>query len=203
MKKIYCLALVALLLLSVGSLAASAENAGELELRVMSFNIRNGNAYDGENHWDLRKELVYDVISDYSADVLGLQEAVRFQLDAFNQNLPEYGEVGIGSEGGTDGQYSAILYLKERFDVDESGTFWISETPSVPSKSWGSAHMRICTWARLVDKDTAHPFYVYNVHLDDGSQSAREKGVQQIMKHQEGFPPLLTPKEIGAVFQDV
>ncbi|GAI64347.1 unnamed protein product, partial [marine sediment metagenome] len=32
-----------------------------------------------------------------------------------------------------------------RFNVDESGTFWFSDTPQVPGSShWGNACVRIC-----------------------------------------------------------
>ena len=184
MKKIYWLALVAIILLSSGGLIVPHANASESDLRVMSFNIRNGTANDGANHWDLRKEFLYDVIRDEAPDVLGLQEAVRFQLDALNQNFPKYGEVGIISDSTRHtGQYSAILYRKDRFELQATGDFWLSDTPEVPSKSCGNHHLRICTWVRLVDKATAQAFYVYNTHMDDGSQPSREKGVELMMQH--------------------
>jgi len=171
------------LLLSV-SISALMANVSENDLRVMSFNIRNGTANDGANHWNLRKEFLYDVIRDEAPDVLGLQEAVRFQLDALNQHLPEYGEVGIISDSTRHtGQYSAILYRKDRFELQATGDFWLSDTPEVPSKSWGNHHLRICTWVRLVDKATAQAFYVYNTHMDDGSQPSREKSVELMMQH--------------------
>ncbi|HSR87913.1 MAG TPA: endonuclease/exonuclease/phosphatase family protein, partial [Pontiella sp.] len=133
--------------------------------------------------WDLRKAFVCDVIREYAPDVLGVQEACRFQLDEFNNRLPEYGEIGIGRDGGTLGEYSAILYRKQRFKVDDSGTFWLSDTPEIPSVYWGNHYRRICTWARFTDKLSARSFYVYNTHLDHRSQLSREESVQLIMKH--------------------
>jgi endonuclease/exonuclease/phosphatase family metal-dependent hydrolase len=159
-----------------------AEKAKSLDLRAMTFNIRNGRAKDGENRWELRKEFVCDVIRDYAPDVLGVQEAFRFQLDEFNKRLPEYGEVGIGRDGASKGEYTSILYLKKRFDVDESGTFWLSDTPTKPSAHWGNRYRRVCSWARLIDKKSARAFYVYNTHMDHESQRARENGAQLIMK---------------------
>lgn len=186
MKTFYRVFLHLFLLLPV-CLSALMANASEVDLRVMSFNIRNGTANDGENHWNLRKAFVYDVIREHAPDVLGVQEAVRFQLDAFKEHLPEYGEVGIVSDSTRHtGQYSAILYRKDRFEVQATGDFWLSDTPEVPSKSWGNHHLRICTWVRLVDKRTTQAFYVYNTHMDDGSQPSREKGAQLIMNHIHG-----------------
>ncbi len=160
-----------------------ASDQGSPDLRVMSFNIRNSYARDGENHWENRKDLVYNVIRDYAPDVLGLQEANSFQLEELSNAFPQYGKVGEGSMGGSKGQYSAILFLEERFKLTDSGSFWLSETPAEPSKSWGSAHHRICTWVELVDKESQQTIYIYNTHMDDGSRKARENGARMIMDH--------------------
>lgn len=187
MQKLFYKILFGFFILLTGGFNLPTMNVRDLDLGVMSFNIRNGNANDGENHWKFRKEFVYEVIRDAAPDVLGLQEAVRFQLDALNQHFSEYGEVGIVSDRTRHtGQYSAILYRKDRFKVQASGDFWLSDTPELPSKSWGNHHLRICTWVRLIDKETAQSFYVYNTHLDDGSQASREKSAQLIMRHFHG-----------------
>ena len=186
MKKIGCLLMITLSLLATGCCTTPAEKASTLDIRAMTFNIRNGRAKDGENRWALRKEFACDVIRDYAPDVLGVQEAYRFQLDDLNKRLPEYGEVGVGRDGESKGEYSSILYRKDRFDLDESGTFWLSETPTKPSAHWGNNYRRVCTWARLIEKKSAKPFYVYNTHMDHQSQRSRENGAQLIMKTIEG-----------------
>jgi endonuclease/exonuclease/phosphatase family metal-dependent hydrolase len=166
-----------------GCLSLWASDLNSSGLRVMSFNVRNSFARDGVNHWESRKGLVYNVIRDYAPDFLGLQEANSFQLEELCHEFPEYGKVGEGSMGGSKGQYSAILFLKERFKLTDSGNFWLSETPTEPSKSWGSSHHRICTWAELLDRKSQQTVYVYNTHMDDGSRKAREKGARMIMNH--------------------
>lgn len=167
-----------------------------VELRVMTFNIRNGLAKDGENSWENRKPLVYGVIRDSNADLVGLQEAYRFQMDALTENLPAYGEIGTGRDGGTQGEYSAILYRKDRFDVAASGTFWLSDTPEVVSKHWGNTHHRVCTWARLIDRKSGRAFYLFNTHLDHQSQNARLRSAELIAKRiaerEHNDPVLLT-----------
>jgi len=64
--------------------------------------------------------------------------------------------IGAGRDDGkTKGEYSAILYRRERFEVEQGGTFWLSDTPEVPgSITWGNACTRICTWARFVERKT-------------------------------------------------
>ena len=141
----------------------------------MSFNIRYGTARDGINHWENRRRMVFDVLRKHNPDVIGLQEALRFQLDQIRAALPEYAEVGVGrDDGNTAGEYAAILYRQDKFDLIDSRTFWLSDTPQVPgSKHWGNDITRICTWARLVDKKNQQPFYLYNTHFDHRSQTSR------------------------------
>jgi endonuclease/exonuclease/phosphatase family metal-dependent hydrolase len=160
-----------------GLCCADALGAGELELRIMSFNIRYGSANDGENHWNNRKEMVFDVIRNHPSDFIGLQEALRFQIDAIRQAHPVYGEIGVAREDGIiDGEYSCVLYRTDRFGVGESGTFWFSDTPEVAgSNTWGNACVRICSWARLIETKTGKAFYIFNLHLDHVSQPSREK----------------------------
>jgi endonuclease/exonuclease/phosphatase family metal-dependent hydrolase len=123
--------------------------------------------------------MVVGVIRDHAPDVVGVQEALRFQLDEMRTALPEYDELGMGrDDGDTLGEYAAILYRSDLFEAEQSGTFWLSDTPHVPgSMSWGNRITRICTWARLMRFDTEDRFYVYNLHLDHQSQPSRERSV--------------------------
>ena len=107
-----------------------------------------------ENRWANRRELVPAVIRDRRPDVVGLQEALDFQIRELLAALPRFASIGVGRvDGATRGEYSAILYRTDRFEPDESGTFWFSDTPDVPgSTSWGNDIVRICTWVRLADR---------------------------------------------------
>ena len=176
--------------------SAQKQPARGVEINVMSFNIRNGRANDGENSWKHRKEFAADVIREAKLDVVGLQEAFRFQLDDLRKQLPEFQEIGEGRDGGTKGEYSAILYRGSRFTALDSGTFWLSDTPEVKSRHWGNRYLRICTWVRLKEKETDHCFYVYNTHFDHQSQNARLKSAeliaQRIQNRQHKEPFLLT-----------
>ncbi len=159
-------------------MAASSEpSADKPELLVMTFNIRYGTANDGENSWDKRKALVFGVLRKHGPDVVGLQEALRSQIDDIRAALPEYAEIGCGRDDGkTAGEYSAILYKKDQLAVAESGTFWLSDTPETcGSITWGNNCTRVCTWGRFVPKSTGKPFYTFNTHLDHISQYSRER----------------------------
>jgi len=156
--------------------AAAPPVAPREPMTVMTFNIRYGTAKDGENEWSARREMLFDVVRSTNPDLLGLQEALDFQIDEIIAAAPAYAVVGVGRDDGAEkGEYSAILFRKDRFHVAEAGTFWFSDTPSViASKSWGNQITRICTWARLIDRD-GRGFYHFNLHLDHQSQPSRER----------------------------
>ena len=171
------------LLLWLAAAGAPALAQDRAPLAAMSFNIRYGTANDGENRWPLRREFLIDVMREQAADVVGLQEALDFQIDEITAALPVYGVIGVGrDDGGRKGEYSAILFRRDRFQVSDAGTFWFSDTPDViASKSWGNRITRICTWARLVDRD-GRAFWHYNVHLDHESQPSRERSAALLRK---------------------
>ncbi|MBI9019243.1 MAG: endonuclease/exonuclease/phosphatase family protein [Phycisphaerae bacterium] len=170
-------------------------------LDIMTFNIRYGTANDGDNSWPNRKQQVIDVIAKYHPAVLGVQEALHFQLEEIIKALPQYALIGVGREDGkTKGEYAAILYLKERFTVKDSGTFWLSETPEIPgSKSWNTDCTRICTWADFVDRKTGRDFNVYNLHYDHVSQLARMEGTKLLINKKQ----LLTSQHPVIVMGDL
>jgi endonuclease/exonuclease/phosphatase family metal-dependent hydrolase len=165
---------------------AVRQHAAREPLTVMSFNLRYGTAKDGENEWSRRRTLVFDVIRELDADVIGTQEALDFQVDEILAAASTYASIGVGrDDGGARGELSAIFYRKNRFRIGEAGTFWFSDTPGVPgSKSWGNNFTRICTWARLIDRD-GRGFFVYNVHLDHESQPSRERSTQLLRERVE------------------
>ena len=169
--------LLPLLVLFSATVSTDAQApAPAADVGVMSFNIRYGTANDGENRWPLRRDFLMDVVRQDNADVIGLQEALHGQIVEITTALPAYGVIGVGRDDGkTRGEYAAILYRRDRFHVAESGTFWFSETPStVASTSWGNTITRICSWARLIDRQGS-AFWVFNVHLDHQSQPSRER----------------------------
>ncbi|KAL9326081.1 hypothetical protein ACSQ67_006726 [Phaseolus vulgaris] len=79
-----------------------------------------------------------------------LDSGVKTQLDFLQQGLPGYDQFGISRKGPQDttDEHCTIFYDKEKVELLEGGTFWLSESPSVPgSISWGSEVPCIATWA--------------------------------------------------------
>lgn len=111
------------------------------EMRVMSYNIRYKNTIDSINGWEYRKENVAALIRYHQADVVGVQEAQPDQMADLEKLLPEFAWYGVPRVEGKSGEYTAVFYRKNRFTLEGSGTFWMSETPDVKeSKSWDAFH---------------------------------------------------------------
>ena len=176
------------------------------EIDALSFNIRFDNPKDGENAWPNRKEMVGQWVKSESPDVIGLQEALRHQIDDIKKVATSYSEYGVGRDDGKSrGEHCTILYLKKRFSLDKSdcGTFWFSDTPEkIASKSWGNEIPRICTWGRFIEKKTDKGFYVYNVHYDHRSQPSRlgasELIIQRISKRKRFNDPIILMGDFNA-----
>lgn len=174
-----------LMLTTVAAVMTHAAHHESETLRVMAFNIRYNNPNDGENAWPHRKDVVAQVIdSIHHADVVGLQEALREQIDDLEERLPAYEWFGVGRDDGESaGEHCAIFYKPERLELLDQGTFWLSETPDVPgSVSWDSAITRIVTWGIFKDKKTGKEFAFLNTHFDHRGVEARNESSKLILR---------------------
>ena len=172
--------------------------SGQKKIRALSYNIRYENFDDGKNQWDLRKEALINYLKDKSPGIVGMQEVLYSQLLDLNLSLSEYSFVGIGREDGKKkGEFCPIFFNTYRFELIESETFWLSETPEKISVGWDDAMERICTYARFKDLENNREFWVFNTHFDHIGVKARNESVELILKkikevNKEKIPILLT-----------
>lgn len=152
------------------------------EMKIMTYNIKYANENDGDNSWSKRKDWITDQIRFYEPDVLGVQEALKSQLDHFTGNINSYGFIGTGRDGEGQGEYSAILYKKDELEVLDKGTFWLSESPDKISTGWDAALNRICTYALFKEKDSGKKFWVFNAHFDHIGKTARLESSKLIIE---------------------
>jgi len=186
-----------LLLLPLRAATAPA-TADAPALRVVSFNVRNSNAPDGENAWPKRADFFFDTVAGFDADLLGFQEVLAVQHDAIVARLTGHGFVGgARDDGKRKGEWCLIAYRKTRFTAVTQGDFWLSETPEVPgSKSWDAALTRICSWVRLRDHATGRELVYANTHFDHKGVVARQEAARVISTRlstiARGVPAILT-----------
>lgn len=150
-------------------------------LKVMTYNIRLDVASDGENDWTHRKDFWTGQLQFYTPDIFGVQEAKPNQVLDIATALPQYGYVGIGRDGVGEGESSNIFYVKDKFKVIESNTFWLPETPDFISIGWDAAYNRVCTYALLKNVQKNKLIWIFNTHLDHVGEQARTKGLELIL----------------------
>src|SRR4051794_30838282 len=130
MRNAFLLVLAILSAAIAPTATAPATGHGPGDLRVMSFNVRYGTADDGENDWQHRRSLFLRTIDAFGADLLGTQELLAFQADELRDHLSGYGFAGVGRDDGKrKGEFSALFFRADRFELLDSGNFWLSEHP--------------------------------------------------------------------------
>ena len=160
----------------------SCSNSPE-KINIMTYNIRLDTEADGINMWDNRKEGVLSLIKEESVDILGIQEGLPSQIEYLSKELDGYSMIGEGRDGRNNGEYSAIYYRNKKMNLIETETFWLSETPEMPSIGWDAAINRIVTLGIFKIKKSKKELIVYNTHFDHIGKIAREKSVGVILKH--------------------
>ena len=164
------------------------------ELSLMTYNIRYATVDDGENQWEKRKAYVGKQLLFYAPDIFGIQEGLGHQVSYLDDFLMNYAYVGVGRDDGKEmGEYCAIFYNKEKFQLLGGHTFWLSETPDNVSIGWDAALERICTYAFFMDKRTGNNFWVFNTHFDHIGELARERSAALIVRkiqeiNKDNFP---------------
>lgn len=157
----------------------------------MTYNLRYAGATP-PNSWAERRPVMKVLLSEYLPDIMGTQEGVFSQLQDLASDRRNYDWIGLGRDGGSRGEFMAIFYRRERFEVMEYDHFWLSDTPDVMgSTSWGNTNRRMVTWARFLDRRNRREFYFWNTHLDHQIQPAREKGAALILERMAKLKPEL------------
>lgn len=174
------------------------DSASSQQLEVMSYNVKYANENDGENSWSHRKEFITNQLKFYEPDIMGLQEVLLSQIQHFTSTMNGYDYVGKAREDGKQkGEYTAFLYKKEKFEMLESHTFWLSETPEKVSTGWDAALPRVCTYALFKDLATGEKFWFFNTHFDHVGKEARTNSSRLILEkisqvNSENLPVVLT-----------
>lgn len=172
-----------LTLLFLGTITIIAQQREKLI--VASYNIRYANAADSlnGNGWGNRKPVIIDLLKFNNFDIFGLQEVIHSQLVDLGNALDQYAHIGVGRDDGkTAGEYSPIFYKKEKFDLLDSGTFWLSEHTNYPNKGWDAVLPRVCSWGQFRDKATKQTIWFLNLHMDHIGVMARVESARLVLE---------------------
>lgn len=189
-KNIVC----CILLLFFGFISVSGQS-----ITLATYNLRNANRADSlaGNGWGQRFPYIAGIIRFHEFDLFGTQEGLYHQLQDLKTALPGYDYIGVGRDDGKQkGEFSAIFYRTDRFEVLEHGDFWLSTITDRPNKGWDAALPRICTWGKFRDQWSGKTLLFYNLHQDHRGVQARNESVKLVLKKieegDEHLPVILT-----------
>lgn len=200
--------LIFIMLAATATLLLSSCSNAEPDLKIISFNIRynSWNNIDDANGWPFRKEAVVNMILQEHPDAIGLQEALVDQLLYLDSSLPTYRRVGVGRDDGNEGgEFMAIYYDTTRLENVGYNTYWLSETPEVPSLGWDAACRRTVTTLKLRDRHSGKEFVYLNTHLDHVGMVARAESAKFIASTIKDFPtdlPVILGGDMNSTIDD-
>ena len=150
---------------------------------IISYNVRYDNRWDKENLWSLRKHRLSQLLMDYNPSIFGIQEGLLNQVKWIDSTLEKYNYIGVGRDDGmVNGEFCAIYFDTTKYEVMESSTFWLSDTPDQVSVGWDAALERICTYGLFKKKMSGKMVWVFNAHFDHVGGIARKKSSELILK---------------------
>lgn len=152
------------------------------EVTVMSCNVRYFNPLDlGKRSWFYRARLVAEDVNSVKPDIVGFQEVTWIHMSYLEDRMKGYDSVNAYRDDFILSEGCPIFYNTEKYTKVSAGSFWISETPEVMSKIEGAEHYRICVYVILRDNATGEEISVFNAHLDNKGERARELGIGVVL----------------------
>ncbi len=157
------------------------------EIFVASYNTAApwGNLLEG-TYTTRRMHLWANQINNTLPDSLGVQEINSIWAEGLEELLPQYAYYGVkrgGDENEQKSEMNGIYYLEDKFNLLESETFWISETPDTESKYENAGCYRICSYVVLENKLTGFTYIHMNTHFDNSSAEAQNLGGELVVEH--------------------
>lgn len=155
---------------------------------VMTFNVRCITSADtDEFSWESRASLICDLLQEETPSVICMQENKKRQYSFFKNFLSGYDSVATYRDSSIFSECLPIFFRADMYELVDTQTFWLSDTPEKMSNTWGAEHFRICTFVILKNRNTGREFIVANVHLDYKSQDIRIKSIRLIYERLSKF----------------
>ena len=152
------------------------------QIKMMSYNLRCISPTDwGKKAWFYRANLVIDDIENEKPGIIGFQESTKWHYKYLVDTLKGYDSVIEYRDEAFNSEGCPIFYNTALYELVDKGSFWLSETPEVMSKSWGAQYNRVCSYVILTDKASGEDFVVFNTHLSHVSDEARINGIKVVL----------------------
>jgi len=173
------------------------QNPSAGEFSVMTVNVRFGLAdRDGPFRWENRQPAFRELFTAWTPDFIAMQEVNDFQADFFRSVLPGYDCLGQRRPAPSFWQ-NVLLFHKKEWQCRAQDYFFLSDTPTVPSRMPESRWPRQAV-AGLFVKGSRR-LICLNTHFDFAA-SVQQKSVAIVLDRLAGFSEDGTPEIIAGDF---
>ena len=180
------------------------------KFKVMSYNVRccdDKLRYDADGSVKTRSKYVINNILLYMPDTIGFQEVVvstdpkKITWDSLLKEglKAHYIGVGDGRDNGKKTESNPIFYNKDKLELIQQGTKWLSPEPDKPFTEFDNPRdgcKRILTYAILKNVENKITYIHVNTHLDYKYPQNRIRQIQVVIdfisKFNNNYPILLT-----------
>ena len=132
--------------------------------------------------------LIKNFLFYHDVDVCGSQELYKNQIADITEAVKDKYEIfGTTTSPSADklnkrNHNNVIFYKRDRFELLDSGVFWLSETPEKESKGWTARYPRNCNWGKFKDKNTGKEFFIFNTHFHHIGNDVRVNSAKLFVK---------------------
>ena len=153
--------------------------------KLLTFNIRYDNRFDGKNRFTNRLPIIFETLNELDPDIICFQEVTRRMFEKLEPLLQKYNYTGEYRDNTKAGEANFILTKKDKFELLDSKTLWLSPTPNVPGSKYPgdqSILPRVITKARYKTRDNKI-INIFNTHFDYLGKNSRLNSANQIVEY--------------------
>lgn len=156
-------------------------------MKLVTFNIRCDFNQDKENCFCFRAPYIMKKIEKEKPDLICFQEVLPHVAGWLKKELTDYYVIGCGRSEDLRDEQVAVAYRKDKLNLIQMETYWLSPTPYVPASRYEqqSSCPRVCTESVFELLDEKKVFRITNIHLDHIGKNPRKLGLIQVMEKME------------------
>lgn len=179
-------------------------------IRFLSFNLRMPFDTEVGERWVDRQQPVLNVINEFGPDIMVVQEGYEDPMNFIKENIADFDWVGEQRSESFVDEFNAIFYKTDRYEMIETKTFALSDTPDVKGSKIDEEdqlYPRIVTWGHFRRLADNFEFDVFATHWDHtGVEGIREKMAVitlQQMQSLAGDRPAFVAGDFNCGFESV
>ena len=166
-----------------------------MELKIISFNIRNRDDPDGHSVAERAPRLA-EAVKPYDADIIGFQEHKPMWEPYLDRYFSaEYGMFNKYRDTVEKPEAAPIFWKKDKFELLRTGYFWLSDTPEEESRGWDiKPYKRMCEYVILRHRESGKEFTYMNTHFGfgDDCQIKSARLITEYAKRISDLPTFVT-----------